>query len=126
MPVISPRKTGMGDIALSIGGIGAVIPGNAVAMQVNPAGPQAGVPAQAASAAAAPAASVVVNLSDAAWRALALDAATVGAAASISSKTLEELVAAALLALLLSDRQEDTPAAAAIRMYLLIQALNEL
>lgn len=128
MFAIFPRKIGMGDIGLSIGGIGAVVPGNAVTMQINPVGADQGAAAPVAANAAetSQSASVVVNLSDAAWRTLALEAAAVGGVASISSRALEDLAAAALLALLLNDRRQDTPAAAAIKMYLLVQALSEL
>ncbi|MDD5249738.1 MAG: hypothetical protein PHY45_12165 [Rhodocyclaceae bacterium] len=128
----------MADAGLSIGGIGSIGLGNGMTMSIGSIGaaPGPAVPAISITAtASAPTPSVVVSFSDAAMRALALDAAAAanGTAntTAMPSKLMDDLVAATLLAILQRDQQQNpagatelSVAAAAINAYLAAQALG--
>lgn len=124
----------MGDAGLSIGGIGNI--GFGIALTTGIGSVAAAQSPAAASITETPSSStpsVVVTISDTALQALALDAAatTASANAAMSSRLLDDLVAATLLAILERDQEQDTPAArhlliaaAAINAYLAAQALS--
>jgi hypothetical protein len=128
----------MGNAGLSIGGIGNIGLGNAVTMSISSVGAPQGPPPASLSITetlSSPPAGVVVTISDAGLQALTLDAAAnangTNSSTQTSSKLMDDLVAATLLAILQRDQQQNAPgandlsvAAAAINAYLAAQALG--
>ena len=115
------------DAGLSVGGIASI--GLAAGGGINAASAIAGQsqPAAATGGTSSPAATdFVVTISDAAVKALTLDAAT-AISSGASSRLADDLAALALLAILEKDQQQKNAlvaAAAAINAYLAIQVLT--
>jgi hypothetical protein len=128
----------MSNAGLSIGGIGGIGLGNAVTLSISSVGAAPGpTPASISikETLSSPPAGVVVTLSNAGLQALTLASAATangtGNSTQTSSKQMDDLVAATLLAILQRDQQQNTPgandlsvAAAAINAYLAVQALG--